>query len=208
MKYKIRLFAFYLAMSCTTQIHATTGGPEKIEILGLDKADEKIYFTRNYYDESNSPPTLYYFSINKKNSSIPIEVKSIYKNTNNNELDQTIIIENEINKIKKRLIKLTELPNTQANIRIIKDHKKSGHFWLNAKEEVITKFTQEYMVINHSFMSKTQKSTSYSTPKINILNLYNIQINNHKYQIAIVQYLGIPTEFGYMVEDAILLSPK
>lgn len=208
MKYKIRLFAFYLATSCSTLIHATTGGPEKIEILGLDKADYKIYFTRNYYDESNRPPTLYYFSLNKKNSNIPIEVKSIYKNIKNNDSDQTIRIENEINKIKRRLITVTELTNTKASIRIIKDYKKSGPFWLNDAEEVITKFTQEYIVINHSFISKTQKSTSYSSPKINILNLHSIPTNDNKYQIAIVQYLGIPTELGYMIEDAILLSPK
>lgn len=62
----IRLFAFCYAISSSTLIHATVCGPEKIELLGYDKVDHKIYFSRNYYDESDRPPTLYYFSLNTK----------------------------------------------------------------------------------------------------------------------------------------------
>ncbi len=75
MNYKIRLFAFCFTSSFSTLIHATTGGAEKIEALGYDDIDHKIYFTRNYYDESARPPTLYYFALNQKNRNIPIEVK-------------------------------------------------------------------------------------------------------------------------------------
>lgn len=85
MNYKIRLFVFCSTLSFSTLIHATVGGAEKIKLLGYDKIDHKIYFTRNYYDESTHPPTLYYFPLNTKNSHSPIEVKSIYKNMNNDD---------------------------------------------------------------------------------------------------------------------------
>lgn len=66
MNYKIRLFAFFTSIIFCTLIHATTGGAEKIEVLGYDNIDHKIYFTRNYYDESARQPTLYYFALNQK----------------------------------------------------------------------------------------------------------------------------------------------
>lgn len=153
-------------------------------------------------------PHFIIFHSTQKNSHTPIEVKSIYKNIHDEDyFIQTSKIQKEMSKIQKRLIPLKRLTPAKANIHILKNHREVGHFWLNATELSITKHIQEYTVNNASFKSKNQNAISYSSAKINLLKLSSIpNIRDKKYQIAIVEYLGIPTEFGYMIEDAVLLE--
>lgn len=59
---------------------ATVGGPQNIEVLGLDQADQKIYVMRHYLDGRGRLPQLYYYQLNSKTPSKLIEVKSLYIN--------------------------------------------------------------------------------------------------------------------------------
>ena len=59
---------------------ATVGGPQNIEVLGLDQADQKIYVMRHYLDGRGRLPQLYYYQLNSKPPSKLIEVKSLYIN--------------------------------------------------------------------------------------------------------------------------------
>ncbi len=116
-------------------------------------------------------------------------------------------IEKEIDRLKKRLTPLTKPNTVQAHIHLIKHHREDGHYWLNAKELSIEKFTQNYVVSNQKYVSKNQTSISYTTPKINILAIYDIP-NAKNILLATIEYLGIPTEFGYMIENVVLLENK
>lgn len=183
MNINFRLFVFSLG-SCFANIsYATTGGPEQIEVLGFDRPDNKIYFTRNFYDESARPPMLYYFLLKNKNNNKPVKVKSIYQKLNNiHDSDQAAQIENEIQTIKSRLVPLKRLVTTNTSITIKNKQKDIGHYRLNANELSTTKYTQHYIVNNQKYVSGIQKSISYSTPRISILSLYHLSnsqtINN------------------------------
>ncbi len=62
---------------------ATVGGPQNIEVLGLDQADQKIYVMRHYLDGRGRLPQLYYYQLNSKTPSKLIEVKVfIYQSKN------------------------------------------------------------------------------------------------------------------------------
>lgn len=66
---------------------ATVGGPQSIEVLGLDQADQKIYLLRHYLDGRGRLPQLYYYQLNRKQSPAKlIEVKSLYINPKPNVL--------------------------------------------------------------------------------------------------------------------------
>ena len=77
LKLKTSLLSLIL-LSCTS--FATVGGPQNIEILGLDQADQKIYVMRHYLDGRGRLPQLYYYQLNSKTPSKLIEVKSLYIN--------------------------------------------------------------------------------------------------------------------------------
>ncbi len=67
---------------------ATVGGPQNIEVLGLDQADQKIYLLRHYLDGRGRLPQLYYYQFNRKQSPEKlIEVKSLYINPKTKRID-------------------------------------------------------------------------------------------------------------------------
>ena len=58
---------------------ATVGGPQNIEVLGLDQTDQKIYVMRHYLDGRGRLPQLYYYQLNRALLHKPIS-KGLFHN--------------------------------------------------------------------------------------------------------------------------------
>ncbi|QIO06023.1 aminotransferase [Acinetobacter shaoyimingii] len=194
-------------------LYATVGGPEHVDILGADPVDQKIYFLRHYNDESGRLPTLYYFLLNGKSPEKPIEVKSIYTkmNSRNYEAASQKTLD-EIAKIQKRLKPIVPVSKQNSQLKIIHQNTQLGHYWLNAPEEKVTKQTVQYQIYNRTnrqkFQSAKQNLINYQNKPIQINYIYQTPKKMKQAQIAVIQYLGIPTETGYIKEDAVLLIPQ
>lgn len=191
---------------------ATVGGPESIEILGTDITDQKIYFLRHYEDESGRLPKLYYFQLNTSTDKA-VEVKSLYTNLSSKNYDiESEKTLDEISKIQKRLKPLTPLSNKNSELILINKATSLGNYWLNVPEAKASRETIHYQIKNvwnkKTYTSDLSTIISYQNKPIQITHIYQTPLKMQLAQLAVVKYLGIPTETGYTKEDVVLLRPN
>ena len=184
---------------------ATVGGPQNIEVLGLDQADQKIYVMRHYLDGRGRLPQLYYYQLNSKNPTQLIEVKTLYINPKTQKIDydqDTQKFDRDIAKIKKRLKPLTRIQPKQVKIQVISKKTTQEPSWYDPHVS-IPKFSYQYHVKYHHLKSGVHKAVDYKNG-LRISQSY--QVPNQQKVLVTVQYLGIPFETGYHIEDPILLT--
>ena len=189
---------------------ATVGGPETIEVLGSDIKDQKIYYLRHYHDESGRLPTLYYYLLNSRNPHKAIEVQSIYTPLNSrNHITETQHTLRKIQSIQARLVKPAPLSPKTANLKLNKQREQTGNFWLNVPEIKVSKFQSQVQLSQSSkpsmYKSQQFENIRYHRNLPQIKKLYAFPHTFPNYRVAIISYMGIPTETGYEKQDAILL---
>ncbi|WP_353141231.1 aminotransferase [Acinetobacter pragensis] len=203
---KFRIMSGALAFFCISQpVYATVGGPQHIEVLGLDQKDQKIYLMRHFEDGRGRLPQLYYYQLNAKQPKQLISVKSLYINPKTKRIDydqDSTQFNKEIAKIKTRLIKLTPIHNSNADIQLITTINGTANAWYDPHES-IDKWTYQYQVKSLKFKSNVQTAVSYKEG-LKISKIYKVP--KQPYILVAVQYLGIPFETGYNIEDPVLLS--
>ena len=185
--------------------YATLDGPEEITVLGYQAKEQKVYLLRHYVDESGRLAQLYYFQLNQKTPDKLIEVKSVY-NKINATADTSIDAKfaEELTKITKNLTPLKPVNKSNFKVNILNTETYSLRVWQNSFEKV-PQYVSQFQIQNSDLRSNIQTAVNYDN-KIVISQSYAIPQQN--VQLAIVQYLGIPTETGYTVEEPILLLPK
>ena len=187
---------------------ATVGGPEHIEVLGFDHAEQKIYLLRHYHDQYGRLPQLYYYQLTGETPTKLIEVKSIYqKLKRQNQQQYENAVAKAVDQIKQRLSPLDELDTRQATIFVIDQHVEHGNLWQHTDPNdafEVVRYTQDYQIRNTQFLSDLQTSTSYQNNQMKTVQLYSL--TNNRYQLAVIEYLGIPFESGYNKQDAVLLK--
>ena len=190
---------------------ATVGGPQNIEVLGLDQADQKVYLLRHYLDGRGRLPQLYYYQLNRTqpNSKQPsaklIEVKSLYINPKTKRIDydqNSQKFDREIAKIRKRLKPLTPIRASSAKIQILSKKTAYVTSWFDPEIKV-PQFNYTYRIRYANLKSPIQQAVDYKTG-LSISQCYQIPQQNKV--LMTVKYLGIPFETGYSIEDPVLLS--
>lgn len=66
--------ALVLALAAAGPAHATVGGPTLCEVLGLDEAARRVWFTLTSRDETGEPPRLFYFDLGGATPARPVGV--------------------------------------------------------------------------------------------------------------------------------------
>jgi hypothetical protein len=61
-------------MAWPAAVHATVGGPDLAEIVGLDSRAQRVYFVLQHVDESGRPGSLFYFDLASTTPARPIPV--------------------------------------------------------------------------------------------------------------------------------------
>lgn len=199
-------YTFFLS-SMVLPAYATVGGPQHIEVLGLDQNDHKIYVMRHFEDGRGRLPQLYYYQLNSKNPSTLIQVRSLYINPKTKLIDydqDSSQFDQQITQIKKRLLPLQPIHNSNANIQILTTINGTARAWYDPQES-IDKWSYKYRVKSFRLNSSLQTAESYKQG-LNISKVYKVPKNNS--MLVTVKYLGIPFEMGYNIEDPVLLLPK
>lgn len=80
----------FSALACLPIISfATVGGQQRIEVLGYDQKDQKVYLLRHYEDGRGRLPQLYYYNFKSKQPNQLVQVNSLYINPKTKKLTMT-----------------------------------------------------------------------------------------------------------------------
>lgn len=203
----IRTFILSCSAGLSTPVFATVGGPESIEVLGYEAKEQKVYVLRHYEDGRGRLPQLYYYQFkNNKNPSQIIQVNSLYINPKTKKIDydqDDTQFNQALNKIKKRLQPL-QLSNMQNRIVYSQKNIKQVATWYDPKQTQ-AQIHYTFTVSNAKFQSRPQKAIAYDT-SLKVVQQFLIPKQNT--MLVTVEYLGIPFETGYNIEDPVLLQRK
>ncbi|HAB44342.1 MAG TPA: aminotransferase, partial [Acinetobacter sp.] len=108
----------------------------------------------------------------------------------------------EIAKIKKRLIPLVPLQKQNIQLKLLKTSKGTAPAWHDPKQKV-PKWTYQYQVQSSQYKSPVQQAVSY---KADLRLSQTYQVPKQNKILVTVKYLGLPFETGYHIEDPALLS--
>ncbi len=206
------LTALILFASPTT--HATVGGAEEIEVLGIAK-DNKLYVLRHYYDASDRLPQLYYFNLSSKKPEKLITVHSLYINPTTNKPDYDSDDHNQFFKklttLQQRLTPLQPIDSSTIKLGILSLKTKQVVAWYDLyndsksrqQKDKVPQYHYRYQLTNTPLKSAPQTAISYQKD-LRIHQAYALP--NQRYQLAVVRYLGINFETGYHIDDAVLLK--
>ncbi len=199
------LCSAFILSGISLPVYATVGGPQHIEVLGLDQKDQKIYVMRHFEDGRGRLPQLYYYQLNSSKPAALIQVKSLYINPKTKKIDydqDSAQFDQEIAKIKKRLAPLTPIHHSNASIQILTTKNGTAKAWYDPQES-IDKWTYQYQVKSRPLKSPVQTAESYKQG-LKISKAYKVP--QHQNILVTVKYLGIPFETGYTIEDPVLLT--
>lgn len=202
---KIRFAALLLALGIPVSAFATVGGPQNIEVLGYEVKDQKLYLLRHYLDGRGRLPQLYYYHFKSKTPNQLIQVNSLYINPKTKQIDydqDSRKFDQEIAKIKKRLIPLVPLQKQNIQLKLLKTSKSTAPAWHDPKQKV-PKWTYQYQVQSSQYKSPVQQAVSY---KADFRLSQTYQVPKQNKILVTVKYLGLPFETGYHIEDPALLS--
>ena len=202
---KIRIAALLLALGIPVSAFATVGGPQNIEVLGYEVKDQKLYLLRHYLDGRGRLPQLYYYHFKSKTPHQLIQVNSLYINPKTKQIDydqDSRKFDQEIAKIKKRLIPLVPLQKQNIQLKLLKTCKGTAPAWHDPKQKV-PKWTYQYQVQSSQYKSPVQQAVSY---KADLRLSQTYQVPKQNKILVTVKYLGLPFETGYDIEDPALLS--
>ncbi len=184
---------------------ATVGGSQTIEVLGLDKKDQKIYLLRHFEDGRGRLPQLYYYQLNAQKPQRLVSVRSLYIDPKTKQInyDQDSTQFNQaIEKIKKRLVQLTPIYHNNVSIQLLTSINGTEPAWYDPQQR-IDKWTYQYLIKSASYKSSIQNAVSYKEG-LTITQAYKVPYQ--PFMLTTVQYLGIPFETGYSIEDPVLLG--
>lgn len=181
-------------------VHATSGGPSTIEVLGLSKKAQKLYFLRTNEDASDSLPELYSLRVGISDS--PVKVKSVYAGLQEDDEDKNEKFDERIEKLKAQLNRLDsqDLKQIQLKTTVMKQGKE-----IILEDIEVPSWTLSFEVNAKELKSKGV-ITSYCNPDVKIREW--IRIPNKNIAVAVISYSGIPYEGCYEVQDLVLLKAK
>ncbi|WP_127891431.1 hypothetical protein [Psychrobacter sp. FDAARGOS_221] len=200
---------------------ATVGGGQRIEVLGYEARDNKVYVLRHFDDARGRLPQLYYYDLDTQFPQNLIEVRSLYINPNTKQFDEFddkgVFFEHRLNRIKQRLTSLEpEYVATSIKVNSLTQRRAKLSSWLGpinssgdeASDETYYEYQFNYQLATDKgdYRSATQTTTTYSVCLLDDDVIYTIP--NQPYALSTVNYMGTLMEGGYQYQDAVLLKQQ
>ena len=189
---------------------ATVGGGQRIEVVGYEPTDQKVYILRHFDDGRGRLPQLYYYDLKAKYPQPLVEVRSLYINPKTKKYDeldyQNTFFTNRLNSIKQRVITLkSDYVPTTIKVNSFTQRQAKVESWLEDLG-VLTEYKFDYKVVTDDgkYTSLLQSVTGYRIYLVADNNLYRIP--NQPYAVTTVKYIGTLMEGGYEYEDVVLLK--
>lgn len=198
-------------MALSVPALATVGGGQRIEILGYDKAEQKVFVLRHYDDGRGRLPQLYYYDLSSKNPEKLVEVRSLYINPKTKKYDEfedsNGRFSKELKQIKNRVVTLKPT-YTQVTVQVesLRQQKKNNlQSWLGEiGQGTEYQFNYKLNADEAKYSSPVHSATAYSV----CLTADNVvyKVPNKPYALSTVKYRGTLMEGGYDYQDVVLLK--
>jgi hypothetical protein len=199
LKLSLVIFFVFLAGSA----FATTGLPSAIEVLGYDPIELKIFFT--YDDGCCITPVICYFDLNKSSEKFP-DYPEIYRDERNTGIDEKEFSET-VKRIKKRLIKMQELPLKALSItKKVEKRESDSHEYMteeNPSSIPLWQISLKFKIFNLRAESILYATCNY---KYDILKIFVVPVE--EYALVFLSYTGLFSGECNKTHNLILLSPS
>lgn len=189
---------------------ATVGGGQRIEVVGYEPSDQKVYILRHFDDGRGRLPQLYYYDLKAKYPQPLVEVRSLYINPKTKKYDeldyQDTFFTNRLNNVKNRVITLEpDYVSTTIKVNSLTQRQAKVESWLEDLG-VLTEYKFGYKVSTNDgkYSSPLQSVTAYKVCLRDSGIIYAIP--NQPYALTTVKYTGTLMEGGYEYEDVVLLK--
>ena len=206
----LRAIATTVVFSLPISALATVGGGQRIEMVGYEPSDKKVYLLRHFDDGRGRLPQLYYYDLKAKYPQRLVEVRSIYINPTTKKFDeyddQDAFFTQRFNSIKQRTIALKpDYVSTMIKVNSLTERKEKVTSWLEDLGE-LTQYQFDYKVVtgDGKYASSEQTALAYKVCLMDSDVVYRIP--NQPYAVTTVKYTGTLMEGGYEFEDAVLLQ--
>lgn len=198
-------------MASSVSAFATVGGGQRIDILGYDKTEQKVFVLRHYDDGRGRLPQLYYYDLSSNNPEKLVEVRSLYINPNSKKYDQFQDIKgrfsNGLKQIKNRVVTLKPT-YTQVTVQVESLHqqkKTNLQSWLGEiGQGTDYQFNYKLNADEAKYSSPVHSATTYSVCLTSDNVIYKLP--NQPYALTTVNYKGTLMEGGYDYQDVVLLQ--
>lgn len=197
-------------MALSVSALATVGGGQRIDILGYDKAEQKVFVLRHYDDGRGRLPQLYYYDLSSNNPEKLVEVRSLYVNPKTKKYDEFEDnkgrFSNGLKQIKNRVVTLKPT-YTQVTVQVqsLRQQKVTNlQSWLGEiGPGTEYQFNYKLNADEAKYSSPVHSATTYSV----CLTTDNVvyKVPNQPYALATVNYKGTLMEGGYDYQDVVLL---
>ena len=197
-------------MALSVSALATVGGGQRIEILGYDKAEQKVFVLRHYDDGRGRLPQLYYYDFTSKKPEKLVEVRSLYINPKTKKYDEFEGSNGRfsagLKQIKNRVVSLKP-SYTQVTVQVetLKQKKTNLSSWLGEiGQGTEYQFNYKLKADEAKLSSSSHSATTYSV----CLTTDNVvyKVPNQPYALSTVKYKGTLMEGGYDYQDVVLLN--
>lgn len=198
-------------MALSVSALATVGGGQRIDILGYDKAEQKVFVLRHYDDGRGRLPQLYYYDLSSKSPEKLVEVRSLYINPKTKKYDEFEDsggrFSKELKQIKNRVVALKP-SYTQVRVQVesLRQQKKSNlQSWLGEiGQGTEYQFNYKLHADEAKYSSPVHSATAYSVCLTSDNVIYKVP--NQPYALSTVKYKGTLMEGGYDYQDVVLLQ--
>lgn len=180
---------------------ATVGGDTKLQVLGYEPTEKKIYVLHDFYDGLGGYQ-LYYFNLKSKNPRKLIEAKSYYpKGMGGRGHPDDEVFVAKMDTLTKRLLPLKTISTDNVSIKILSKQTKRAYNHIT--ERSIPAYHYQYRVKYGKYQSQTMKVVAYY-PKLEISQAFVVP--NQNQVVVVVDYNNDYFEGGYFKEDPVLIS--
>lgn len=187
-------------LSFSLPAKATTGGPKPIEVLGLDRADKKVFWLVHDYSESGELPRLHFFHLDSPQRAV--EVRSWYEDELNYDYGA---FETRLANLRRHLVPLEELsPKGLHFCQLVVD---TDEYLVTDDLPPVSRFSLDIELSSPLLIQplKTRLTTFRSPADAALQALYVVP--DTEIIIAQISYTGIPIETGYRT-DSLLIGKR
>lgn len=184
---------------------ATVGGPQTIEVLGYDAADQKVYILRHFHDGRGRLPQLSYYLLASPQAQQRIDVTSLYIHPQTQKIDvdqEPTRFNQALAQIQKRLQPLPKIPTRSLQLNVIQRLQRSVASPMDPSSN-LRQYQYCYQLQTATLRSAIDYAISY---QLDLAISQSYKIPQHNKVLAVVKYQGIAIEGGYSVEDALILK--
>ncbi|TPW18206.1 MAG: hypothetical protein FD129_60 [bacterium] len=186
--------------------HATSHGPQVVDVLGFDSSDRRVYFTISPGVESDTPPAIYYISLaDSAVADTPVRIPELPRSRTR--LEETM---QRIDVLRARLSFLGPITgesaygdSTETYVRVVDTAIVSPD---STESDIrVTRFHLDVWFRQDEFVAR-RTFTAWDRPGGRVIQW--LETPRADIRLAVFGFIGIPVETGYERQEVIVLRRR